>query len=74
MNFYHSVQKVFQKLKSCLDNSHIKKNKLTIYKEFTQDNMSLNEFLLEFEDLAFYQIKSDKALIHNVINKLNWQL
>ena len=72
MNFYCSVQKVFQKLKNWLNDPHMKKNKLTAYEELTQNNMSLNEFLLKFEDLAFYQMKFDKALIYDVINKLNW--
>ena len=74
MDFYCSVQEVFQELKSWLDDSHMEKNKLTVYEELIQDNMLLDKFLLEFEDLASYQMKSDKALIHNMINKLNWQL
>lgn len=49
----------------------MKKNKFTAYKEFMQDNMSLNEFLLEFEDLVSYQMKSDKVLIYDIVNKLN---
>ena len=71
MNFYYSVQEVFQKLKSQLNDSHMKENKLTAYEEFIQNNMLLNKFLLKFEDLVFYQMKSDKALIHDVINKFN---